>query len=230
MLEVMNGVRNMAVKFTSVKCPDCGAVLPIEEGRNQVFCSYCGSKIIMTNENEYVYRHIDEAEIKQAETERILKLKKMEMIEKKNEEAAKIKRIKIKLTIVLGILSVIFIGMGYVGINYGLIMPGLICCIIMAYMWLLGDNQDDDSGFGDKIKVPKAVFDYEDKNYVTMEALFESAGFTNVKSIPLNDLAVGLLKKPGVVESIMINGQPVSYVRRRFLPNAAVVISYHSYR
>ena len=100
MLEVMNGVRNMAVKFTSVKCPDCGAVLPIEEGRNQVFCSYCGSKIIMTNENEYVYRHIDEAEIKQAETERILKLKKMEMIEKKNEEAAKIKRIKIKLTIV----------------------------------------------------------------------------------------------------------------------------------
>ena len=66
MLEVMNGVRNMAVKFTSVKCPDCGAVLPIEEGRNQVFCSYCGSKIIMTNENEYVYRHIDEAEIKQA--------------------------------------------------------------------------------------------------------------------------------------------------------------------
>ena len=32
----MDGVRNMAVKFTSVKCPDCGAVLPIEEGRNQV--------------------------------------------------------------------------------------------------------------------------------------------------------------------------------------------------
>ena len=61
-------------------------------------------------------------------------------------------------------------------------------------------------------------------------ALFESAGFTNVKSVPLNDLAVGLLKKPGVVESIMINGQPVSYVRRRFLPNAAVVISHHCNR
>ena len=63
-LEVVDGVRNMAVKFTSVKCPDCGAVLPIEEGRNQVFCSYCGSKIIITNENEHIYRHIDEAEIK----------------------------------------------------------------------------------------------------------------------------------------------------------------------
>ncbi len=229
-MKAMDGVRNMAVKFTSVKCPDCGAVLPIEEGRNQVFCSYCGSKIIMTNENEDVYRHIDEAEIKQAETERILRLKKIEFIEKKREEAAKIKRIKIKLTIVLGILAVIFIGMGYVGTNDGFIMPGLICCIIMACMWLLGDDQDDDSDFGDKIKVPKAVFDYEDKNYAAMETLFKSAGFTNVKSVPLNDLAVGLLKKPGMVESIMINGQSVSYVRRKFSPNAAVVISYHSYR
>lgn len=199
-MKAMDGVRNMAVKFTSVKCPDCGAVLPIEEGRNQVFCSYCGSKIIMMNENEYVYRHIDEAEIKQAETERILRLKKIEFIEKKREEAAKIKRIKIKLTIVLGILAVIFIGMGYVGTNDGFIMPGLICCIIMACMWLLGDDQDDDSDFGDKIKVPKAVFDYEDKNYAAMEILFKSAGFTNVKSVPLNDLAVGLLKKPGMVE------------------------------
>lgn len=50
------------------------------------------------------------------------------------------------------------------------------------------------------------------------------------KCVPLNDLAVGLLKKPGMVESIMINGQSVSYVRRKFSPNAAVVISYHSYR
>lgn len=78
-------------------------------------------------------------------------------------------------------MAVIFIGMGYVGTNDGFIMPGLICCIIMACMWLLGDDQDDDSDFGDKIKVPKAVFDYEDKNYAAMETLFKSAGFTNVK-------------------------------------------------
>ena len=40
----------MAVKFTSVKCPECGANLPIEEGRERIFCSYCGTQIIMTNE------------------------------------------------------------------------------------------------------------------------------------------------------------------------------------
>ena len=103
----------MAIKFTSVKCPECGATLPIEEGREQIFCSYCGSKIIMTNENEYIYRKVDEAEIKQAETDRIIQMKKMEIIEKKREEAARTKRIKVKWTIVLGILAVIFIGVGY---------------------------------------------------------------------------------------------------------------------
>ena len=72
----------MAIKFTSVKCPECGAALPIEEGRKQMFCSYCGSKIIMTNENEYIHRFVDEAEVKRAETERIIQLKKMEAVEK----------------------------------------------------------------------------------------------------------------------------------------------------
>ena len=39
----------MALKFNSIKCPECGANLPIEEGRDTLFCSYCGNKIIVTN-------------------------------------------------------------------------------------------------------------------------------------------------------------------------------------
>lgn len=65
----------MAIKFTSVKCPECGASLPIEEGRKQVFCSYCGTKVMVTNENEYIYRHIDEADVKKAETDRIIRMR-----------------------------------------------------------------------------------------------------------------------------------------------------------
>ena len=70
----------MAIKFTSVKCPECGASLPIEEGREKLFCSYCGVQIIMTNENEHIYRHIDEAKIKQAEVNQAVQLKKLEII------------------------------------------------------------------------------------------------------------------------------------------------------
>ena len=54
----------MAVKLTSVKCPECGAALQIENGREQIFCSYCGAKILITNENEYIIRHVDDAGVK----------------------------------------------------------------------------------------------------------------------------------------------------------------------
>lgn len=71
----------MAVKFNSVKCPECGASLPIEEGRDRIFCSYCGTQVIVTNENEHIYRHIDEAGVKQAETDRMVRLRELELEE-----------------------------------------------------------------------------------------------------------------------------------------------------
>ena len=74
----------MAIKFIPVKCPECGAALNVEEGRQQIFCSYCGTKILIHNENEYIYHRIDEADIKQAETEAMLRLKEMELEEKEN--------------------------------------------------------------------------------------------------------------------------------------------------
>lgn len=54
----------MSVKLISVKCPECGAALDIEQGRTQCFCSYCGAKILTHDDNEYIIRKIDEAELK----------------------------------------------------------------------------------------------------------------------------------------------------------------------
>ena len=75
----------MAYKLISVKCPDCGQTLSIEENRTQAFCSYCGAKILISNENEYVFRQVDEAGIKKAETDRIIRLREIEIAEKKAE-------------------------------------------------------------------------------------------------------------------------------------------------
>ena len=60
--------------------------------------------------------------------------------------------------------------------------------------------------------------------------MFTNAGFHNIQCIPLNDLTMGLLKKPGMVESITINGRSVTSGGKKYSPDAAVVISYHSYR
>lgn len=73
----------MGIKFVSLKWPECRATLDVEESRQQIFCSYCGTQIMVQNNNEYIYRHIDEAGIKKAETDRMVRMKQMEMEEKR---------------------------------------------------------------------------------------------------------------------------------------------------
>jgi len=216
----------MAIKFTSVKCPDCGANLPIEEGREKMFCSYCGAQIIATNENEHIYRHIDEAKIKEAEMNQAVELKKLEIIERKRAAAEKTKKVKIIISVVMGIVGIVLMlaGAGMAGLVGLLVLEGVM------FIWILNDKEkEDDIDFGDKVKVPSGISDYEKKSYVAIEAMFKGAGFTNIKCIPLHDLRTGLLKKPDTVESITINGKEITSGGKKFSPEATVVISYHSF-
>ena len=117
----------MAVKFTSVKCPECGANLPIEEGRERMFCSFCGTQIIMTNKNEHTYRHVDEAEVKRAETEQLIHLKELELEEKENERNRKGRRIAFSIAgalAVFGAFSEIAIPYNLLGIFAIVILDG----------------------------------------------------------------------------------------------------------
>ena len=110
----------MSVNFTSVKCPECGASLPIEEGRTQVFCSYCGTKVIVTNDNEYIYRHIDEAGVKQAETDRMIRLRQLELEEAQAQQNAKLRSTLMKIWIpVSGIIILIGLGLMFFGGDMG---------------------------------------------------------------------------------------------------------------
>ena len=45
--------------------------------------TYCGAKVLISNENEYVFRQVDEAGIQKAETERLIKLKELELQEQR---------------------------------------------------------------------------------------------------------------------------------------------------
>ena len=215
----------MAIKFVSVKCPECGANLPIEEGREKMFCSYCGTQIIMTNENEHIYRHIDEAKIRQAEVNQAVQLKKLEIIERKRAAAEKNKKIKIIVSIVMGIVGILLMlaGAGWGG------MVGLLVLEGVMMIWIMSDNKDDDLDFGDKVKVPTSIVDFEKKSYVAIEATLRGAGFTDIKCVPLNDLTTGWLRKPDTVESITINGAEITSGGKKYPADATVVISYHSF-
>lgn len=133
----MRGGIRMAISVNSIKCPDCGADLEYEEGREKIFCTYCGVPIVITNENEKIIRHIDEAAIKREETERIIKLKEHEAKEKRNDRSYKMRMIKIKATIVIAIVSGITFFVGMISDEFSnLWLFGFWGFAILAWMWL----------------------------------------------------------------------------------------------
>lgn len=125
---------------------------------------------------------------------------------------------------------------GSMGILCGIVTSGIV---IFNYFKQLGDKSSSSVSnsksaqpvVDNKIKVPYALVNGNYENYAVAEALFIQAGFANVRTIPLNDLTLGLLKKSGEVESITINGKALSsYFSRKFDADAAIIITYHSMR
>lgn len=216
----------MAVKFTSVKCPECGANLPIEEGREKIFCSYCGTPIIMTDENEYTYRHIDEAEVKRAETERLIRLKELEMEEKESERSHKGHRsamIIAGLIAVIGIISEIVLPLNLIG-----------TFLILVSLWIVNESQRKKKVrrilSSDEAQITEDMAGCRGKNYNAAMALFQSAGFSNVRGVALGDLSFFTAKKNGQVESVSIDGEDDFDEGDIFQRNANVIITYHSTR
>lgn len=64
------------MKLISMICPHCGAQLSIDLDRRQAFCQYCGTKLLLDDENSINInnRIVDEARLKEAE----VRLKELE--------------------------------------------------------------------------------------------------------------------------------------------------------
>ena len=217
----------MAVQLIAVKCPACGADINVESTREFSFCTYCGTKILMNNENEHIYRNIDEARIKEAETERMVRLRELELEEKENARGRKgiLAAYGIALVFVLvGALICIFNG-----------TAGAFGIMIGAYIGLFTYIKSDEKKKKkrkyvgtNEVQISESMCDCEDKNFNSISLLFKGAGFLNVTCIPLNDLTMFNQGKNGKVEAVTINGSDEFEEGDIFPKNSNVLITYHS--
>jgi hypothetical protein len=100
-------------KILKLECPNCRASLEFTEKRDNMFCQYCGTKIMIDNDNEHIFRYIDESKIKENENEYMLRMKKMEIDEQRRKDNEKKNIFKIKLAIGLGIIGIFMVILGY---------------------------------------------------------------------------------------------------------------------
>lgn len=225
----------MAIRFTSVKCPECSASLSFEEGREKMYCSYCGTQILSVNEIEHTYRHVDEADVKRAETERLIYLKELELTEKEDERTHKRYSTAFKVAGAIAIIgALIEIVDPYNMLGIFMIEGAAIIALFSFMSW---DNHKDKKKKGkrraispNEVIISENMSDCEGDNYNSVVARYRSAGFSNIQAIPLNDLNIFSAKKNGQVESVSINGDDDFDEGDIFQKEASVVITYHSTR
>ena len=228
----------MANKLISVKCPDCGQTLSIEENRTQAFCTYCGAKVLISNENEYVFRQVDEADIKKAETERIIRLREMELAEK-NSSLRKV------LTIIWLILSLILITIAVIlmlspgndsmpGWAGGFLFLFYACAPIiggggyLVFKWLPEKENEKIIEKQGGIRFSGELAPFSDKKYFPAEDTLRSAGFTNVTCVNLHDLNMfTALVSSDKIDKITINGKAITSGGKVYMPDVPIVITYH---
>ena len=126
------------------ECPSCGASLTIQnENRDFAYCEFCGAKIQL-DDIRTSHRIIDEAKIKQADYDAMIRLKELEMEQKEREEAQKKNQFKIIVSIILGIISLVCMGIGFSDSgSIGLALVGEVAAVMLMYMWLfsIGKNR-----------------------------------------------------------------------------------------
>ena len=228
----------MSVKLIAVKCPECGATLNIEEDRKQAFCTYCGTKVLVHNENEHIYRNIDEAGIARANTERIVKEKQMEFAERRWIAQESRRKNKVKLALILGIAGGVLMIIGFMAGEaagnsdsslYTIAMVGMFALEAAAVIALSNKDEEDNGNiYSDTASLPDIAWNYERKDYKAVETVLRSAGFNNIRCVPLNDLSFGVIYKPGMVASLTINGNDKISPTKKYSKDSQIVISYHS--
>ena len=218
----------MVIQFVSIKCPECGADLSIDKSREHAFCSYCGAKVIVHNDNEHIYRNIDEARLKEAETDRIIKLRQLELAEKANVS---------NKALIIGWLSAtaILLLIGIIGMSID--NEGMGICMMLAmnvglwggiFIFAKEKNNKRVLAGSNEAVITRAMTGYIGKNHTSLEMLFRGAGFSNVTAVSLGDLNLFTQVKSGQVESITINGISDFEEGDIFPKTANVLITYHS--
>lgn len=133
------------ITFVKLTCPSCGANLEVDRNLKSCFCTYCGTKILLHNENEKVERYIDEAALAKQENERrkieIEQQKEAEYKARKAEEEAnsKFSDLFMGLCFAAFFPTLILLGGILVGVANGRgfldFLMTMLCVLDLALLW-----------------------------------------------------------------------------------------------
>lgn len=185
----------------------------------------------MLDDHRSTHRIVDEARIHESETDRIVRLRELEIEEKEKERSRKGRMVAFIIAVVFIVIGAIIEAVD----SYNLL--GIFIILGGAYIAMFTFNNADSQKkkreeqramHEGMIKLTSTAYEYEGKNYKTIEEIYTRLGFNNISLVNLRDLHFGLSKKDGIVEEVTIDDEVID-CDKWYNPNAEVVITYHGF-
>jgi hypothetical protein len=103
--------------------------------------------------------------------------------------------------------------------------------LILTILWTFSLSLISGCGSGDdgRIRMPSSSSNYAKMDFAEVETELRAAGFTNVQSVPLEDLITGILNKEGEVKEVSVDGRTTFSTDTKHFPNVEIVVYYHSF-
>lgn len=245
------------INLIKLQCPNCSANLEVKDDAKQCFCTYCGTKILLSNENEHTYRIIDEARIKEAELNHQLELRRMEkesglaeasLEEKKlerdialaqaygeqayREHEKMLKKSRFFVVLLYKVLAIVggIIGGTLVGFMLNqppVIFLGLIAGLVIAFKVIPEREKKIVMTDLGYARFPKNLLKNGEVSPTSVSYELEQAGFTNIVSENLHDIRNGLFHKQNDYVDKVLVNGKSPSGGKLYPCDAPVVIIYH---
>ncbi|SCY47492.1 hypothetical protein SAMN02910370_02720 [Lachnospiraceae bacterium XPB1003] len=189
------------MRLEQLTCPSCGASIQLDlNGKKMFFCPYCGNQFAVDNGDRVYTKNINihKRYTNDADVEKWI------VKDRENEREHKLEK---------GIWIGIAVFLAYYFISTGVLI------------WKDDDEEKESINAG-MIQVGQSYNDLEGKKYQAVEAILDSAGFTNITTIDLDD-AGWFKNKADTVESVTIGGDSYFSSSDYFYPDEKIIISYH---
>ncbi len=231
--------------IVKLQCPNCGANLETETDKEQCFCVYCGTKLLVHSPGTKTYRIVDEARIREAElmqnrTQSTVSPPPSQRypdsfeIETANQERiAHAERVSGITAWVFTIICAVA-GLILLAVNVPL---GISSLTVSLFLLIFHSSIVSNAKSSEEEKIileqntgarfPDSYGNFSETHYATLLSALQGLGFTNIICESMHDIKIGLLKKPGLIESVSVNGTKISSGGKVYQFDAVIVITYH---
>lgn len=137
------------MKLIELKCTRCGAVLNVNSELNEVFCNYCGNKMIIDDKATNIDRVLNvKLKSRKLNHEQSMK-EKQDNYEFHNKISEEKRKQKIKVTIILAIIGIVLMTIGIAAIEISLdddnmfgmfTLIGMFPLFGISFIWMDNDK------------------------------------------------------------------------------------------